>query len=185
MSNLDTITPISEIEVDGVTVPLATIGEMPDLSEFYTKTEVDELVANIPEGIETLVGTIEKPINFATDMEYNQLYFVKGPTVGTSTSGAWNNPYGYLMLKRDPLSGNRAYVYVYGGHGKPITFYDVSGVGVLHIDIETGYVVQYDNYVTIPETINGVTSTQRIYAPITSGTSGQILQSSGSSKAPT
>ena len=138
---------------------------------------------DIPQaGIEQLVGTEEKPINFATDMEVGKLYSVIGKITYNQT---------YKMVTANKYT----MFYKYADNRVMALESRVSSSGVfveslnsciLWILPDTGYVDGREEQGAIGYLNGHVTEfNESIYAPTTSGTAGQILQSNGINKAPT
>lgn len=133
-------------------------------------------------GIEQLVGTEEKPINFATDMRIGNMYHCTGNTFwknGKITQGGFS----YFFLK------------TYSGYGifmgaiatdddifSDYTDYNITGI---MFDSTTGKVYDVSRTTKIGEVNGYIFDHTSIYAPTMPGTEGQILQSNGEGEAPT
>lgn len=143
-----------------------------------------------PNGIKTLVGTEENPINLG-ELNLGQLYFIKGwySTYGRVATKFPTDSRYYLCYAFNVDNNNRKSITIYG-YFMATPFY----IGTDSISYNSGTTVitgpgYGDNviYFSGLDRINGNTHTpnQSIYAPTTSGTSGQILQSNGEKTAPT
>lgn len=160
-------------------------------------TEYDgssEVNIDISSGIQELVGTEENPINFATDMEDETYYLISGKFVYSSAVIADirnSKVLAYKMKKGDYFTGNNQGIMLLNGslYGASITS---KQSGMFSFNISNGYVNSnsWVNFGVVSQLNNNDTSNfggmgRGIYAPMTSGTSGQILQSNGSGNEPT
>ena len=132
-------------------------------------------------GIETLVGTNENPINFATDMEVGHLYSCSGYVFKNSTTS--------LLLSRSMLC--------YKTSESSVVLYDISFLShinkldhrkgtttYLEINSEKGIFTgnaTEDTTRSSPRAFNNLSysGSFTIFAPTSVGTAGQILQSKG------
>ena len=153
-------------------------------------------------GIEILTGTAESPINFATDMEVNHLYSRSGVFFNTVSSSAQSSISGktitfqdqgrsFLFYKRDDTS----VVCLASSHNtgnqttSVIIFSAMYGITEITFDSTTGELTNIRSGMGFGR-VNGIEGNGNaqalgIYAPIESGTSGQLLQSNGEGAAPT
>lgn len=153
-------------------------------------------------GIEILTGTVESPINFATDMEVNHLYSCSGVFFNTVASSAQSSISGktitfqdqgrsFLFYKRDDTS----VVCLASSHNtgnqttSVIIFSAMYGITEITFDSTTGELTNIRSGMGFGR-VNGIDGNGNaqalgIYAPIESGTSGQLLQSNGEGVAPT
>lgn len=152
----------------------------------------DTLPLDLPKtGIIQLIGTEDNPVNLYTDTEIGQIYGVSGyvwrEPNGTSNSAKFNTSVIYfrrlndqvgiisdLILSSNGTSGNMG--------GTQISF----NTNAESTDYVLGEIIVYNKYANL--NINdstGGNSIQNFYAPTTSGTAGQILQSNGYRNAPT
>lgn len=152
-------------------------------------------------GIEILTGTAESPINFATDMEVNHLYSCSGVFFNTVASSAQSSISGktitfqdqgrsFLFYKRDDTS----VVCLASSHNANsqtavIIFSAMYGITEITFDSTTGELTNIRSGMGFGR-VNGIEGNGNaqalgIYAPIESGTSGQLLQSNGEGAAPT
>lgn len=153
-------------------------------------------------GIEILTGTAESPINFATDMEVNHLYSCSGVFFNTVASSAQSSISGktitfqdqgrsFLFYKRDDTS----VVCLASSHNtgnqttSVIIFSAMYGITEITFDSTTGELTNIRSGMGFGK-VNGIEGNGNaqalgIYAPIESGTSGQLLQSNGERVAPT
>ena len=136
-------------------------------------------------GITKLVGTEDRPINFATDMELGKFYLISGVHIykGTGTF-ATGEIQGELLAAK--LNYNST-VTIFRAHQNGTSF-NVGAPSISHcivnIDETTGVVSKIQHYVC-PTQINGslklgYSNDSPIYAPTTVGETGQVLTSSGS-----
>lgn len=148
-------------------------------------------------GIIQLVGTTSNPINFATSMEVGQLYSCSGEFYTTNTLGLTisfevaligDNP-PYLIYKPSDTQ-----VLIFNAAFQLSTLNLMIGslpnsTGSLTFNSSTGVISGYQVNLAITSLNGNIRSdrfTQRdIYAPVTSGTSGQILSSNGDNNDPT
>ena len=151
-------------------------------------------------GIEILTGTAESPINFATDMEVNHLYSCSGvffntisPSAQSSISGKTVNfqdqGRSFLFYKRNDTS----VVCLASSHNTNskttvIIFSAMYGITEITFDSTTGELTNIRSGMGFGR-VNGIEGNGNaqalgIYAPTTSGTSGQILQSTGENSEP-
>lgn len=153
-------------------------------------------------GIEILTGTAESPINFATDMEVNHLYSCSGVFFNTVASSAQSSISGktvnfqdqgrsFLFYKRN----NTSVVCLASSHNtgnqttSVIIFSAMYGITEITFDSTTGELTNIRSGMGFGK-VNGIEGNGNaqalgIYAPIESGTSGQLLQSNGEGAAPT
>lgn len=153
-------------------------------------------------GIEILTGTAESPINFATDMEVNHLYSCSGVFFNTVASSAQSSISGktvnfqdqgrsFLFYKRN----NTSVVCLASSHNtgnqttSVIIFSAMYGITEITFDSTTGELTNIRSGMGFGR-VNGIEGNGNaqalgIYAPIESGTSGQLLQSNGEGVAPT
>lgn len=153
-------------------------------------------------GIEILTGTAESPINFATDMEVNHLYSCSGVFFNTVSSSAQSSISGktvnfqdqgrsFLFYKRNDTS----VVCLASSHNTTnskttvIIFSAMYGITEITFDSTTGELTNIRSGIGFGR-VNGIEGNGNaqalgIYAPIESGTSGQLLQSNGEGAAPT
>ena len=157
--------------------------------------------------METLIGTTENPINFATSMETGKLYSCKGvfslTNVITDTNSlAYNLPiqmgsatyaYSYLIYK-----ANDGQIVILNCNISPVTQngettrVNISSSYYAHVRMKfnsKGEITACDQGMML-QNINGKlinSSVQRngIYVAETAGTVGQILQANGEGQAPT
>lgn len=143
--------------------------------------EFEELLAG--GGIETLVGTDEKPLNLATDLEVSKLYILSGKLYYNSNSkSTFEVP--TLVYK---ISNSNLVVYNVRWAGIN-NIQNYSGMYTeLSINASSGDIGIKKQYFSVASFNGTSTPTGAIsfYAPTSSGSSGQILQSNGTSKAPT
>lgn len=147
-------------------------------------------------GIIQLVGTTSNPINFATSMEVGQLYSCSGRFTSESTTGTNIT---FLVSISDPPT--QYLIYKYSSTQALILNASIQRVSANQLLVEysgnstvllsfnsSGLYTSYSAGLKLAE-LNGTNQTQSggvsVYAPITSGTAGQILQSNGSDTAPT
>lgn len=153
-------------------------------------------------GIEILTGTAESPINFATDMEVNHLYSCSGVFFNTVASSAQSSISGktvnfqdqgrsFLFYKRN----NTSVVCLASSYNTTnskttvIIFSAMYGITEITFDSTTGELTNIRSGMGFGR-VNGIEGNGNaqalgIYAPIESGTSGQLLQSNGEGVAPT
>ncbi len=151
-------------------------------------------------GIIELIGTLSLPINFATSMEVGQLYSCSGEFYTTNSLGItilFDTAIGdtkipYLIYK---YSTNKILILNGGLFNSDIApdyiviSNNPNGAVILNFNNTTGDITSYNANVSL-NSLNGsiktdTTVNRNIYAPTTSGTSGQILQSNGVNTAPT
>lgn len=133
------------------------------------------------QGITTLVGTEDQPINFATSMEVGKLYSCTGYIQLTSANTQNISPNYILIYKR-----NNDNLTAYGVriNNSYISVNSIFVTSTILIN-DSGFITGWGSAIA-PNTINGSpTSTSDIYAPTSSGNAGQILQSNGSGRKPT
>ena len=142
-------------------------------------------------GIIQLVGTTSNPINFATSMEVGQLYSCSGVfnlenTLGLFiTIGIQNPPAHFLIYKFLPTE-----VLILDASLNRITINLIMGPStnstVAFSFNDKGQITNYSTGIKLASLNGNINDLAiSIYAPITSGTSGQILQSNGDGNAPT
>lgn len=142
-----------------------------------SKTWVD-ITPKSEQTIPLLVGTQEKPINLATDLEVGKYYLLRGYLKAASTpkllptdvlchkiAKDWVNLYDYSYVDNRINRGQLYYLYIYEGSG--LRRAEDYSVGIDRLNNKA--------YTYAPS----------FYAPESSGNIGQILQSNGVSKAPT
>jgi hypothetical protein len=152
-----------------------------NLEDYYTKSETDVLLGNIPIGIEQLVGTEDKPINFATDMEVGKLYIITGD-IKYSEKKSYPSLSHQLCFKCS--SSN---IIIYNCMFSNSAFRGASGATLsVGFDSSTGYVSSTSHYTGIYyfNGQNPASNPPMFYAPTSSGTAGQILKSNGVKNAP-
>lgn len=161
----------------------------------------DKNISNIP--IQSINETeLGRQINLATDLEVGKLYLLSGldPTVIRGTYKNKNvyfysgkpyfpNYYTYQVLKQldnQLIFENCNLTPVVGGAGYNLnaSYYQYARVT---IDTTTGLITNIEPVIMLKGVNGGNLSANcvGIYAPTTSGTQGQILQSNGSDSAPT
>lgn len=124
--------------------------------------------------IPLLVGTQEKPINFATDMEVGKLYKMSGFANHYKLSEPLTITADVLIVKTKEQE--------FWGLGWSVTLPQKTYYTNHNSKITTttdGYIVSVSYQA--PRLNNDYVSTQSFYAPETRGTKGQILQSTGGS----
>ena len=157
-------------------------------------------IVNNKENVTILTGTNDNPINFATDMEVNHLYSCSGvffntisPSAQSSISGKTVNfqdqGRSFLFYKRD----NTSVVCLASSHNTNskttvIIFSAMYGITEITFDSTTGELTNIRSGMGFGK-VNGIEGNGNaqalgIYAPTTSGTSGQILQSTGENSEP-
>lgn len=132
------------------------------------------------QSIPIITGTQEKPINLATDLENGKWYLLTG-YIRTNSSSVINTNMQIMTFRG--VAGALNYVYFYGaallenGTGSFMVYHKIS---------DNGYILETHIYRMVSN-FNGRNSSNLLefYAPETSGTSGQILQSKGANNAPT
>lgn len=131
---------------------------------------------DIPQaGIEQLVGTEDKPINMATDMEVGHLYSFSG----------------YLVLQENIIKSIGRKVLIFKESSKKAALLNVnatlglvayaSGIdSYIDFDETNGYISGWTQRVSLSE-LNGIRNPNNtsIYAPTSGGTAGQIQKSNG------
>ena len=147
---------------------------------------------DMPEqSIKTIVGTTDKPINLATDLEVGKYYLLTGYV-------RWSDSYN-IHLTTTVLGANEAFVLVNKDSNNDCLFVNYSIAGQHQASVISGLNtrmhilssgnIDYTNIFGGVFRFNGHVPVGRekieFYAPITSGTANQILQSNGASKAPT
>ena len=158
-------------------------------------------IVNNKENVTILTGTNDNPINFATDMEVNHLYSCSGvffntisPSAQSSISGKTVNfqdqGRSFLFYKRD----NTSVVCLASSHNTNskttvIIFSAMYGITEITFDSTTGELTNIRSGMGFGR-VNGIEGNGNaqalgIYAPIESGSVGQILQSNGEGIAPT
>lgn len=143
------------------------------------------------DGIQELVGTEDNPINFATDMEDDKLYQISGYFVMDMSSQrliqcVYDSK--FLVYKTAGISHtNYRYITILSAIINFTTNTLSPSIGNCSAWVETTGTLTNVSNATTPKSINGYTGAYKfsIYAPTTSGTSGQILQSNGTNNAPT
>lgn len=136
-------------------------------------------------GIETLVGTEEKPILFREQMQPGKLYLVSGKA-RYSSGNLFTIDVPTLGICTSPGSESSAAAFVFFNAR-------INGMYWTETSLQHSMIyVNKDNNVIRTETdvpfksLNGsITSHGAIYAPTVSGTAGQILQSNGHMEEPT
>ena len=146
-------------------------------------------------GIIQLVGTTSNPINFATSMEVGQLYSCSGIFNSESTTGTnitflvsvSDPPTQYLIYKYSSTQALILNASIQRVSANLMVEYSGNSTVLLSFN-SSGLYTSYSAGLKLVE-LNGTNQTQSggvsVYAPITSGTAGQILQSNGSDTAPT
>lgn len=191
---------ISEINNNGsIQIGYYKISKL-ETGNYYTKEETNELIDNA-KGIIQLIGTEDNPVNLYTDTEIGQVYSVSGwvwrKPNRTSNTAKFQFPFidgsdDVFFFKRCSSSiGTITNLYLSsfelggsnGNSGTSISF----NTNPNHSRYVLGEIVSYANF-SAPS-FNGTGSQAKqvslVYAPITSGTAGQILQSNGANNAPT
>ena len=134
------------------------------------------------QGITQLVGTQENPINLHTDTEIGQLYSVSGYIIKSSNVTMSNIPVSLFYRSSD---GGGV---IYGIHIDDSSYGTTSRCNgtIITFNISTGYMTNFIKFISLSR-LNGSTpsSLLSIYAPTSSGESGQVLQSNGENNAPT
>lgn len=136
-------------------------------------------------GIEILTGTAESPINLYTDTEVGGLYSISGvvyhkPTTNSRFEIDISNS--YLFFRKGDRTGYLIGYSVANGFNGGNDF--IGGTRLTFSSLGSGDITVYSAFST--PNINGeYREVPYIYAPITSGTSGQVLQSNGEGVAPT
>lgn len=162
------------------------------LSDGTNETTIEEIVDNY--SVITLVGTEDNPVNLY-NLEYGKIYFISGwfETPGMSPTEFPDLTKKHLCYVTNIDELNRKTVVI---HGYFYPFSSFTGRDTLP---NSGSYIEVGNGVGVGDTINyfqGLYSLNgnthpisnrlsSIYAPISSGTSGQILQSNGEDNAPT
>lgn len=146
-------------------------------------------------GIIQLVGTTSNPINFATSMEVGQLYSCSGIFNSESTTGTnitflvsvSDPPTQYLIYKYSSTQALILNASIQRVSANLMVEYSGNSTVLLSFN-SSGLYTSYSAGLKLAE-LNGTNQTQSggvsVYAPTTAGSSGQILQSNGSNKAPT
>lgn len=162
------------------------------VSDGTNETTIEEIVNNY--SVITLVGTEDNPVNLY-NLEYGKIYFISGwfETPGMSPTEFPDLTKKHLCYVTNIDELNRKTVVI---HGYFYPFSSFTGRDTLP---NSGSYIEVGNGVGVGDTINyfqGLYSLNgnthptsnrfsSIYAPISSGTSGQILQSNGEDNAPT
>lgn len=196
IDNSDKVVSVNGL-VGAVNIPTLPNPQKLIIHQDEQTTEYDgssEVNIDISSGIQELVGTEENPINFATDMEDETFYIISGKFVYSSTIIAnirSGKVLAYKMKKDDYFTGNKQGIMLLNGslYGADIT---TKQSGMFSFNINNGYVNNnsWENFGVVSQLNNKNTSNfggvgRGIYAPTTSGNTGQILQSNGSGKGPT
>lgn len=152
---------------------------------------------------ERLIGTTEHPINFAKDMEYGKAYICSGEYdiinnitsgIGASAQTIRIQTSPMLTLRYDPYTPDYGCVFLFGANlseyaGGSLLQISPSYYGFVRIsyNLETGAFTKIE-YGMLLKKINGlnvnITAQNGIYAPVESGTAGQILKSGGENNPP-
>lgn len=174
---------------------LSTTGTLTvgDITLTYSPTDTIYVTPDTSSGVIQLVGTEDNPINFATDMEDDTFYIISGKFVYSSAVIADirnGKVLAYKMKKDDYFTGNNQGIMLLNGslYGASITS---KQSGMFSFNISNGYVNSnsWVNFGVVSQLNNKDTSNfggmgRGIYAPMTSGNIGQILQSNGANQAP-
>ncbi len=174
-----------EIDVSNINTKLNTIQEGAEVNTINSislngnaLTPDSNKNVNILESIPKLVGTEEKPINLATDLEVGNYYLLKG-YIYFSTSTPSKQIINMLVYK------HRNDRIVFFGANPAISPVSTSSYrfGVqfyLSINSTTGAFITYESSNTIARFNNVYQSSPvSFYAPTSAGTKGQVLQSNG------
>lgn len=156
------------------------------LSDGTNETTIEEIVDNY--SVITLVGTEENPINLYTDTEPNKFYFINGPIIkNLSTTINISRTLLFYKYQHDHTDVQSGVLY-----GCDFTN---SSHGGCSYSSGTEFNINSDGTLSYPQifytigSLNGPNasygSPPDIYAPRSSGTSGQILQSNGENYEPT
>lgn len=156
------------------------------LSDGTNETTIEEIVDNY--SVITLVGTEEDPINLYTDTEPNKFYFITGHII-KNLSTTMNFSTTLLFYKHQYDGYDAQSGVLYGCH------FSNKGQGGSPYSSGTEFNIYPDGTLLYPQpfytigSLNGPNasygSPPNIYAPTSSGTTGQILQSNGVNRAPT
>lgn len=183
-------TDVSDLETD-MTEKLDKNQGVENAGKFLSVNETGDIFAvDLPENANILIGTEEKPIILYDDIEEGKVYFLSGyykiSQVSTST---------YLFPSNDTRKYIMCYILGTSSSGqKSITTFgcnlginqslrNPNYISISYINnTSTGF--SSDSFVGL-RTINNTFSASDIYAPTSSGTLGQVLQSNGYGKAPT
>lgn len=144
-------------------------------------------------GIETLVGTEENPINFATSMEVGKLYYCNNIFYSGSDMPINIAVGNFLVYKSSDTAVHficcSASITPYGSSDRTIALYgnQSNSTVMIYFNSTTGDIT--DAFYSRPiYKLNGTstdnTDTVYFYAPTTSGEAGQALQSNGADQAP-
>lgn len=144
-------------------------------------------------GIETLVGTEENPINFATSMEVGKLYYCNNIFYSGSDMPINIAVGNFLVYKSSDTAVHficcSASITPYGSSDRTIALYgnQSNSTVMLYFNSTIGDIT--DAFYSRPiYKLNGTstdnTDTVYFYAPTTSGEEGQVLQSNGADQAP-
>ena len=135
------------------------------------------------QSIPIITGTQEKPINLATDLEVGNYYILRGYIYQGSrtTPIIYNTDILCKIGKRNDIVGVASFMNCdrYSNKSVCCSFY-ISGNDIGSIIQSTSLI----NQISLNDTDYDA-EVVKVYAPITSGTANQILQSNGSNKAPT
>lgn len=130
-------------------------------------------------GIEELVGTEEKPINWYSDLEVGKLYILKGyATSYQATSKIFIGT--ILALKEKEFEVVTFGAFQYNSVGPSVG----NAYGQCKLNIRSDGSISSSKPHVLLNKLNGTMGNSDIYAPTSGGTAGQILQSNGNS-APT
>ena len=192
--NIDTISEDlsnTQTELSSTQATLSNVEQ--DVSILETEGDGTKYLADngqykeVAGGIEQLIGTDEKPINLATDMEVGRLYIISG-YIFMSNNVKYNEmTNGALAYKRTNSNGSIGYITIFNRDLNGYQFIQSPNNIIININNTTG-VLQYESFPGGVRRINGnlpSTTISNIYAPTSSGTAGQILQSSGANSTPT
>lgn len=152
-------------------------------------------LTNLPDiAIAKLVGTSENPINFATSMETGKLYYCNNIFYSGSDMPIDIAVGNFLVYKSSDTAVHficcSASITPYGSSDRTIALYgnQSNSTVMIYFNSTTGDIT--DAFYSKPiYKLNGTstdnTDTVYFYAPVTSGTESQILQSNGTNQAPT
>lgn len=184
-----------EIDVSNINTKLDTIQEGAEVNTINSislngnaLTPDSNKNVNILESIPMLVGTEEKPINLATDLEVGKWYLLTGYVkVGTTSSQYLHSKYPntgeafVFACKSDNECLFKSYIFMIGS-----TYATLSNDTHVVFNTDTGNVINHYLDMKI-QTLNGsvYNGLATFYAPTTGGTKGQVLQSNGTDVGPT
>lgn len=142
------------------------------------------------QSIPLLVGTTDKPINLATDLEFGKYYILSGELYRRNgfTYTLTENVLCITMAKNTQIG--LATFFNYALNASPQLHTNNTQVGFWLVDYSTNHAgdISYENRGRTSVKFNNTNYLDeelKIYAPLTSGNAGQIQQSNGANKAPT